>query len=146
MPKPLRGWSSICKRYAGTVIAVTHDRYFLDNVAGWILELDRGAGHSVEGKLHRLAGAKASRLAIEEKQESARQKALARELEWVRQSATAPGRPRARRVWPRTRRWSPRISKKANSEIEIYIPPGPRLGERVIEAKTCHQSVRRSTC
>ena len=78
------------KRYAGTVIAVTHDRYFLDNVAGWILELDRGAGDSVEGELFIVAGAERRRgWQIEEKPESQRQKALAQELEWVRRIPSA---------------------------------------------------------
>jgi sulfate-transporting ATPase len=122
------------QRYEGTVIAVTHDRYFLDNVAGWILELDRGAGIPWKGNYTSWLEQKGARLANEEKQESARQKTLARELEWIRQS------PRARMAKSKARiaKYESLLSedaKKKESEIEIYIPPGPRLGQLVIEAK-----------
>lgn len=121
------------KRYAGTVIAVTHDRYFLDNVAGWILELDRGSGIPYKGNYSSWLEQKKKRLEIEEKQESARQKALARELEWVRSS------PRARQAKSKARLAAydamlAQDQKAKEQSIEIYIPPGPRLGEKVIEA------------
>jgi ATP-binding cassette ChvD family protein len=120
-------------RYAGTVIAVTHDRYFLDNVAGWILELDRGQGIPWKGNYSSWLEQKKTRLAVEEKTESARQKALAHELEWVRKS------PSARRAKSKARlsAYEAMLNedvKKRVEEIEIYIPPGPRLGGKVIEA------------
>ncbi len=121
-------------RYAGTVIAVTHDRYFLDNVAGWILELDRGRGIPWKGNYTGWLEQKGARLAIEEKTESARQKALARELEWVRQSARARHAKSKARIAAYERMAAEEQSKKV-TEIEIYIPPGPRLGQVVIEAK-----------
>jgi ATP-binding cassette ChvD family protein len=122
------------KRYEGTVIAVTHDRYFLDNVAGWILELDRGQGIPWKGNYSSWLEQKGARLAVEEKQESARQKALARELEWVRSS------PRARQAKSKARlaayeAMASQDASKKVAEIEIYIPPGPRLGQRVIDAE-----------
>jgi energy-dependent translational throttle protein EttA len=120
-------------RYEGTVIAVTHDRYFLDNVAGWILELDRGQGIPWKGNYSSWLEQKRSRLAIEEKQESARQKALARELEWVRQSARA----RHAKSKARIAKYEAMLAEDQRAkeqQIEIFIPPGPRLGERVIDA------------
>ena len=120
-------------RYEGTVIAVTHDRYFLDNVAGWILELDRGHGIPYKGNYSSWLEQKRKRLQIEEKQETARQKALARELEWVRQSAKARHAKSKARIAAYERMAAEEQSKKVQ-EIEIYIPPGPRLGQRVIEA------------
>jgi ATP-binding cassette ChvD family protein len=122
------------KRYEGTVIAVTHDRYFLDNVAGWILELDRGAGIPWKGNYSAWLEQKKARLAIEEKTESARQKALAHELEWVRQGAKA----RQAKSKARLAAYEKMVSqdqKEVERQIEIFIPPGPRLGERVIDAK-----------
>ena len=121
------------QRYAGTVIAVTHDRYFLDNVAGWILELDRGEGIPWKGNYSSWLEQKEARLANEQKQEGARQKALARELEWVRKS------PSARRAKSKARiaayeNLLNQEQKKRAEEFEIYIPPGPRLGDRVIDA------------
>ncbi|MGA9115175.1 MAG: energy-dependent translational throttle protein EttA [Bacteroidota bacterium] len=121
-------------RYAGTVLAVTHDRYFLDNVAGWILELDRGEGVPFQGNYSSWLDQKRQRLAVEEKQESRRQKALARELEWVRMN------PRGRQAKSRARitayeRMLEEESEKRSEEIEIYIPPGPRLGNVAIEAR-----------
>ncbi len=121
-------------RYAGTVIAVTHDRYFLDNVAGWILELDRGAGIPWKGNYSSWLEQKRKRLEIEEKTESARQKALARELEWVRQSARARHAKSKARIAAYERMAAEEQSKKI-AEVEIYIPPGPRLGQLVIEAQ-----------
>src|SRR6185436_16613715 len=119
---------------AGTVIAVTHDRYFLDNVAGWILELDRGHGIPWEGNYSSWLEQKRTRLQQEEKTESARQKTLERELEWVRLA------PRARQSKGKARLAA--YEKMLNEEgreqlesIEIYIPPGPRLGTVVIEAE-----------
>ena len=121
-------------RYAGTVIAVTHDRYFLDNVAGWILELDRGRGIPWKGNYSSWLEQKGARLAIEEKVESSRQKALARELEWVRQSARARHAKSKARIAAYERMASEDQAKKI-AEIEIFIPSGPRLGQLVIEAK-----------
>ncbi|HSU67364.1 MAG TPA: energy-dependent translational throttle protein EttA [Tepidisphaeraceae bacterium] len=121
------------KRYEGTVIAVTHDRYFLDNVAGWILELDRGEGIPWKGNYSSWLEQKKARLANEEKQESARQKMLARELEWVRQSPSARRAKSKARLAAYENLLNQEQQKKA-AEIEIYIPPGPRLGDKVIEA------------
>ncbi|HKQ59369.1 MAG TPA: energy-dependent translational throttle protein EttA [Candidatus Eisenbacteria bacterium] len=121
------------KEYAGTVVAVTHDRYFLDNVAGWILELDRGAGIPWEGNYTSWLDQKRTRLAQEEKSESARQRTLERELEWVRMA------PRARQAKGKARlaayeKMLAEESAQKLDQIEIYIPPGPRLGNVVIEA------------
>ncbi|MBP7865498.1 MAG: energy-dependent translational throttle protein EttA [Acidobacteria bacterium] len=120
------------QRYEGTVIAVTHDRYFLDNVAGWILELDRGEGIPWKGNYSSWLEQKQARLAQEEKAETKRRKALERELEWVR---TAP---KARHAKSRARLQAyeamvSQESEKLAPELEIYIPPGPRLGNVVIE-------------
>jgi energy-dependent translational throttle protein EttA len=120
-------------RYAGTVIAVTHDRYFLDNVAGWILELDRGQGIPWKGNYSSWLEQKGARLAQEEKAESSRQRALAHELEWVRKS------PSARRAKSKARLAAYEAmlnedTQKRATEIEIFIPPGPRLGAKVIES------------
>jgi len=121
------------KDFPGTVIAVTHDRYFLDNVAGWILELDRGYGIPWQGNYTSWLDQKEKRLAIEEKQEAARQRAIKTELEWVR---TNPGARRAK-AKARLARFDELTSKEfqaRNETNEIYIPPGPRLGDLVIEA------------
>jgi ATP-binding cassette ChvD family protein len=122
------------QRYEGTVIAVTHDRYFLDNVAGWILELDRGAGIPWKGNYSSWLEQKKARLVVEEKTESARQKTLARELEWIRQS------PRARQAKSKARvaayeQMLNEDSRKKDVEFEIFIPPGPRLGQLVIKSE-----------
>jgi ATP-binding cassette ChvD family protein len=119
--------------YKGTVVAVTHDRYFLDNVAGWILELDRGRGIPFEGNYSSWLEQKQARLAAEEKQESARRRTLARELEWVRMS------PRARHAKSRARlgAYEKLLAEEQAvrlDKVEIHIPPGPRLGDVVIEA------------
>ncbi len=121
-------------RYPGTVIAVTHDRYFLDNVAGWILELDRGYGIPFEGNYSSWLEQKQARLAVEEKQAGKQQKVLQRELEWIRTS------PKGRHAKSKARiaayeRMVEEQQEKRNEEIEIPIPPGPRLGNTVIEAK-----------
>ena len=118
--------------YRGTVIAVTHDRYFLDNVAGWILELDRGYGIPWKGNYSSWLEQKKNRLALEEKTESKRQKTLDRELEWIRMS------PRARQAKGQARltayeRLLSQETEQRREELEIYIPPGPRLGDIVIE-------------
>jgi ATP-binding cassette ChvD family protein len=121
------------KEFPGTVIAVTHDRYFLDNVAGWILELDRGHGIPWQGNYSSWLEQKEQRLALEEKQEVARQRTIKTELEWVR---TNPGARRAK-AKARLARFEELTSKEfqaRNETNEIYIPPGPRLGELVIEA------------
>jgi energy-dependent translational throttle protein EttA len=119
--------------YKGTVVAVTHDRYFLDNVAGWILELDRGRGIPFEGNYSSWLEQKQARLAVEEKQESARRRTLARELEWVRMS------PRARHAKSKARlaAYEQLLAEEERvklDRVEIHIPPGPRLGDVVIEA------------
>jgi ATP-binding cassette ChvD family protein len=119
--------------YKGAVIAVTHDRYFLDNVAGWILELDRGRGIPFQGNYSSWLEQKEARLASEEKQESARRRTLARELEWVRLS------PRARHAKSKARlsNYEKLLAEEAQvklDRVEIHIPPGPRLGDVVIEA------------
>ena len=122
------------KDYQGSVVAVTHDRYFLDNVAGWILELDRGSGIPWEGNYSSWLEQKQNRLALEEKSESRRQRTLERELEWIRMS------PRARQAKGKARLnhyedlLKEESAKKIES-IEIYIPPGPRLGDIVVEAR-----------
>jgi len=122
------------KEFPGTVVAVTHDRYFLDNVAGWILELDRGRGIPWEGNYSSWLDQKQARLALEEKQESARQRTLQRELEWIRLS------PRARQAKSKARvtayeRLLEQDAEKRTERLEISIPPGPRLGSLVVEAK-----------
>ena len=121
-------------QYKGTVIAVTHDRYFLDNVAGWILELDRGEGIPWKGNYSSWLEQKAKRLAQEQKQASKRQKTLERELEWIRQS------PKGRHAKQKARlnnydKLMSQDQKKLDEKLEIYIPNGPRLGTNVIEAK-----------
>jgi energy-dependent translational throttle protein EttA len=121
------------KQYKGTVIAVTHDRYFLDNVAGWILELDRGEGIPWKGNYSSWLDQKQKRLAQEEKSESKRQKALERELEWVRMS------PKGRHAKGKARlsayeKLISQESREKEEKLELYIPPGPRLGNKVIEA------------
>ena len=121
--------------YSGTVIAVTHDRYFLDNVAGWILELDRGSGIPWKGNYSSWLEQKQKRLAVEEKQESERQKTLQRELEWIRMS------PKGRRSKSKARINSYQELLDSGTaekvkDLEIYIPPGPRLGKKVIEARS----------
>jgi ATP-binding cassette ChvD family protein len=120
--------------YSGTVVAVTHDRYFLDNVAGWILELDRGHGIPWEGNYSSWLEQKEKRLEIEEKQESSRQRAMKAELEWVRSN------PKGRHAKSKAR--LARFDELANQETQqrnetksLYIPPGPRLGDMVIEAE-----------
>jgi sulfate-transporting ATPase len=122
------------KDYPGTVVAVTHDRYFLDNVAGWILELDRGSGIPWEGNYSSWLDQKQKRLALEEKQETKRQRTLQRELEWIRLS------PRARQAKGKARLTAYEDLLKEDTaqnidQVEIYIPPGPRLGDIVVEAR-----------
>ena len=133
------------KRYAGTVIAVTHDRYFLDNVAGWILELDRGEGIPWKGNYTGWLEQKKARLEVEEKTESARQKLLARELEWVRQSPPARQAKSKARLQAYESMLDPGLREK-EKEIEIYIPPGPRLGIEVIEAIEADQGDSEIAC
>lgn len=121
------------KQYAGTVIAVTHDRYFLDNVAGWILELDRGEGIPWKGNYSSWLEQKSNRLAMEEKQESKRQKTLQRELEWVRMSPKARQAKGKARLTAYENLLSEDVKQK-EEKLEIFIPNGPRLGNEVIEA------------
>ncbi len=123
------------KDYPGTVVAITHDRYFLDNVAGWILELDRGEGIPWEGNYSSWLDQKQQRLELEEKQESARRRTLQRELEWVRMS------PRARQAKGKARltAYEKLLAEEAEADqraqaTELHIPPGPRLGDLVVEA------------
>ena len=127
------------QQYKGTVIAITHDRYFLDNVAGWILELDRGEGIPWKGNYSSWLDQKSKRLAQEEKQASKRRKTLERELEWVRMS------PKGRQSKSKARlsNYDKLISeenRQQEEKIELYIPPGPRLGTNVIEAKAVSKS------
>ena len=122
------------QQYAGTVIAVTHDRYFLDNVAGWILELDRGEGIPWKGNYSSWLDQKAKRLAQEQKAESKRQKVLERELEWVRQGAKGRQAKQKARLQNYDRLLS-EDQKQLEEKLEIYIPNGPRLGTNVIEAR-----------
>ncbi|CAN5842770.1 energy-dependent translational throttle protein EttA [soil metagenome] len=127
------------KDYAGTVVAVTHDRYFLDNVAGWILELDRGHGIPWEGNYSSWLEQKQNRLVQEEKSESKRQRTLQRELDWIRMS------PRARQAKGKARlnAYEQLLSEDTAQkveQVEIYIPPGPRLGDIVIEARDLRKS------
>ncbi len=119
--------------YPGTVVAVTHDRYFLDNVAGWILELDRGHGIPWEGNYSSWLEQKEQRLEIEEKQASARQKAMKAELEWVRQGAKGRHAKSKARL-ARFEELAAQESQQRNETKQLYIPPGPRLGDLVIEA------------
>lgn len=120
------------KDYKGTIIAVTHDRYFLDNVAGWILELDRGQGIPYEGNYSGWLEQKSNRLAQEEKQESKRQKAMKEELEWIRSSPKARHAKSKARINEYEKRQQ--VQSEARSETnELFIPPGPRLGQQVIE-------------
>ena len=120
--------------YAGTVIAVTHDRYFLDNVAGWILELDRGQGIPWKGNYSSWLEQKRNRLRLEEKSESERQKTLQRELEWIRMSPKGRHAKSKARISSYENLLSQEMDARAK-ELEIYIPPGPRLGNLVIEAE-----------
>ena len=124
------------QEYPGTVVAITHDRYFLDNVAGWILELDRGEGIPWEGNYSSWLEQKQARLELEEKQESARRRTLQRELEWVRMS------PRARQAKGKARldSYDQLLAEEAEAErrvqaTDLHIPPGPRLGDLVVEAR-----------
>jgi sulfate-transporting ATPase len=119
--------------YAGTVVAVTHDRYFLDNVAGWILELDRGRGIPYQGNYSGWLEQKQARLATEEKQESARQRALKTELEWVRSSPVARHAKSKARLGAYERLLAEEENVKLD-RVEIHIPAGPRLGDVVVEA------------
>ncbi|GIT48551.1 MAG: hypothetical protein Ct9H300mP14_04790 [Gammaproteobacteria bacterium] len=127
-----RGWSVILSATRGTVIAVTHDRYFLDNVAGWILELDRGQGIPWEGNYSSWLEQKHTRLEMEEKSQSARRKTIESELEWVRTNPKGrQGKNKAR-----LQRFKDLVEadyQSRNETNEIYIPPGPRLGDKVIE-------------
>ena len=127
------------QQYKGTVVAITHDRYFLDNVAGWILELDRGAGIPWEGNYSSWLDQKRRRLDVEQKQETRRRRTLARELEWIRMS------PRARQAKGKARlnAYEELLNQDAAERIEsaqIYIPPGPRLGDVVVEARNLRKS------
>jgi ATP-binding cassette ChvD family protein len=127
------------KKYPGTVIAVTHDRYFLDNVAGWILELDRGHGIPWKGNYSSWLEQKQERLRREEKSESGRQRTLERELEWIRMSPKGRHAKSQARISAYEKLLS-REEEKKEKELELYIPPGPRLGNLVIEAEKVSQA------
>jgi ATP-binding cassette ChvD family protein len=128
------GWlEQHLKKYAGTVIAVTHDRYFLDNVAGWILELDRGQGIPWQGNYSSWLDQKKTRLQQEEKSESQRQKTLQRELEWIRMSPKGRHAKGKARITAYENLLNQETQQKIN-ELELYIPPGPRLGNVVVDA------------
>ena len=122
------------QQYKGTVIAVTHDRYFLDNVAGWILELDRGEGIPWQGNYSSWLDQKTKRLAMEEKQESKRRKTLERELEWVRMAPKARHAKGKARLAAYERMMSEDVKEK-EANLEIFIPNGPRLGNKVLEVE-----------
>jgi len=127
------------QQYPGTVIAVTHDRYFLDNVAGWILELDRGRGIPWKGNYSSWLEQKGARLRIEEKSESKRQKTLERELEWIRMSPRARQSKSKARITAYENLLAQDSAGRAEA-LEIYIPPGPRLGNLVVEAQQVGKS------
>jgi ATP-binding cassette ChvD family protein len=134
------GWlEQHLQQYKGTVIAVTHDRYFLDNVAGWILELDRGEGIPWKGNYSSWLEQKAKRLEQEEKQESRRRKTLERELEWVRMNPQARQAKSKARLAAYDKMLSEDVKTKED-KLEIFIPNGPRLGNKVIEAKNISKS------
>ncbi len=121
------------EEYKGTIVAVTHDRYFLDNVAGWILELDRGQGLPFKGNYSSWLEQKQQRLAQEERQESARQRTIAQELEWVRENPKG----RRKKAKARLNNYERLLAEERNvklDSVQIHIPPGPRLGDKVIEA------------
>ncbi len=135
----VRWLEQFLQKYSGTVIAVTHDRYFLDNVAGWILELDRGEGIPWKGNYSSWLDQKQKRLAQEEKSESKRRKTLERELEWIRMS------PKGRQAKGKSRlnayeKLLGQEGKAKEAQLELYIPPGPRLGSKVIEANNVSKS------
>ena len=121
------------KQYKGTVIAITHDRYFLDNVAGWILELDRGEGIPWQGNYSLWLEQKSNRLAMEEKTESKRRKTLERELEWVKMSPKARQAKSKARLGAYEKLLNEDVKTKED-KLELFIPNGPRLGDKVIEA------------
>ncbi len=125
--------------YSGTIVAVTHDRYFLDNVAGWILELDRGQGYPFEGNYSSWLEQKHRRLEVEEKKASARQRALAKELEWVRMAPKARQAKNKARVKAYEQMAAEQFNDKPD-ELEIQIPPGQRLGDMVVEATNLGKS------
>ncbi|KZZ47957.1 energy-dependent translational throttle protein EttA, partial [Oleiphilus sp. HI0122] len=127
--------------YPGTVVAITHDRYFLDNVAGWILELDRGHGIPFEGNYSQWLEAKEKRLEIEQKQEDARQRSIKSELEWVRSNAKGRHAKSKARL-QRFDELNSQETQKRNETMEIYIPPGPRLGDVVIELDAVSKQYR----
>ena len=134
------GWlEQHLQQYPGTVIAVTHDRYFLDNVAGWILELDRGVGIPWKGNYSSWLDQKEKRLAMEEKKESGRQRTLKRELEWIKMSPKGKRSKSKARISSYEKLLEKDTEQLAN-ELEIFIPPGPRLGKVVIEAEHIKKS------
>ncbi len=134
------GWlEQFLHNFSGTVVAITHDRYFLDNVAGWILELDRGHGIPYEGNYSGWLESKSNRLETESKQESAHAKAMKAELEWVRQGVKGRGSKSKARLARFAEMQSQEFQKRSETN-EIYIPPGPRLGDKVIEFNNVSKS------
>ncbi|MFC1742894.1 energy-dependent translational throttle protein EttA [Candidatus Riflebacteria bacterium] len=125
--------------YTGTVVAITHDRYFLDNIAGWILELDRGTGYPFEGNYSQWLEQKEKRLAVEEKSKSLRRKTLERELEWIRMTPKAKHAKSKARIKAFENMLSMESEQKIE-DLEIYIPSGPRLGQKVIEVNNISKS------
>jgi sulfate-transporting ATPase len=138
---PLVSWARRCVKrqlqdYAGTVVAITHDRYFLDNVAQWILELDRGRGIPFQGNYTSWLEQKEARLALEEKSNEARRRTLQRELEWVRMSPKArQAKGKARLTAYEKLQTEAEQATDLDRRLEIAIPPGPRLGDTVIEVE-----------
>ena len=127
------------KDYSGTIVAITHDRYFLDNVAEWILELDRGYGYPYQGNYTEWLEQKNKRLEQEQKQEEAFAKALKQELEWVRKTKKV-SKAKSKSRLERFEEMNSREFQQRNETAEIYIPPGPRLGNKVIEVNNISKS------
>ena len=128
------------KEFPGTVVAITHDRYFLDNAAGWILELDRGYGIPYEGNYSDWLSAKEERLQVDESKEVARQKSIRAELEWVRTQPKARQAKNKARL-ARFEELNSQDFQTRNETLELYIPPGPRLGDTVLEVDRHQQKV-----
>jgi energy-dependent translational throttle protein EttA len=127
-------------QFAGTVVCITHDRYFLNNIAGWILELDRGKGYPHEGNYETFLEAKTKRLEDEKKQETAASKAVANELEWIRTNPKAKGNKSKARLSRYEELLVAAAPKEMRNAGQIYIPPGPRLGNQVIEVNNLRKS------
>jgi energy-dependent translational throttle protein EttA len=127
-------------RFRGTVVCITHDRYFLNNIAGWILELDRGKGYPHEGNYETFLETKTKRLADEQKQESAASRAVTNELEWIRTNPKAKGNKSKARLSRYDELLVAAAPKEMRNAGQIYIPPGPRLGNQVVEVNNLRKS------